>query len=86
MHSPNTNQLTIDGHVLTIPTDPVESVRFIRAQTLASYRSVVAGASTARDQALVFGAAISESTDGRREATVGPPVHEGGAFTTSHGS
>lgn len=49
-----------------IPADDVESVCFIRAQIIASYRSVNSGTSTAQDQALLFGAAISETTDGRR--------------------
>ncbi|KAI5839689.1 hypothetical protein DFP73DRAFT_529837 [Morchella snyderi] len=55
----NIYQLCIEGQTLDIPSDPFESFRFIRDQTLVSYRAVVCGNSTARDQTLTFGVVVA---------------------------
>lgn len=74
--------LLIDGHGIAIPADPVESFRFIRAQTLASYRSIVSGNSNSRDQALIFGSVTAQTTDRRSGVGVDPPVDKGCPNTT----
>lgn len=69
--SPNTRQLIIEGETVTIPADPVQSFRSIRTQTLASYRAIVSGPSTARDHALIFGIVTAADTSDTQGAAEG---------------
>ncbi|RPB10695.1 hypothetical protein P167DRAFT_576013 [Morchella conica CCBAS932] len=80
---PNTKHPLIDGHAVMIPADPVESLRFMRTQTLAWYCSIITGASNKRDQALTFGGVIFETVDKRRGTGDDPSVDKGGGHRTS---
>lgn len=79
---PNTYQLYIEGQTVVIPTDPVESFRFIREQTMASYRAIVSGTSTTREQALTFGHVVSEPNGGSRKLAFSEPLLPGAAVST----
>ncbi|KAH8154465.1 uncharacterized protein LAJ45_00992 [Morchella importuna] len=54
------NELSTDGHVFKIPTDPAERFRFIRDQTVTSYRAMTGGTPTAQDMAFFFGTISTE--------------------------
>ncbi|RPB10694.1 hypothetical protein P167DRAFT_566410 [Morchella conica CCBAS932] len=47
--------IVTDGHVFDIPADIVERYRWVREQTIASYRAVTSGSATPRDLAFIFG-------------------------------